>query len=267
MRLILCLILLTVVATASAAGAGKGSPHQFIDQSIITFPKSPGPYRLVHVDYDPAHFADGVDLDYSRSDLPGLQLDIYVYPRGRADDNKAVTDAMAEIETEIRAIEQQNTYSQVHFNDAVEFDLASAPPAPNRTIGRKRALTMAVAGTPSQSLAYVFYRNLFLISARATAPVVVVSSADFNGVVDQAVRDLVPMIDVRNFGTCGNINISVDQKSSGQKSQTETNASQMLGEITRLNLEHCAGNAGSVDTKPLKGYAQKTIVYPVGTWK
>jgi len=265
MRPILCFILLIFVPAAFAATAGKGTPHQFVDQSIVTYPKSPGPYRLVHDDYDPAHYADGVSLDYTRSDLPGLRLSIYVYPRGRAVDTQAVADAMTEIESEIRAIEQRKTYSHLQFGNAVDFDVA-APPSPAPTVGLKRALTMTVDGTPSQSLAYVFYRNLFLISVRATAPAAAASPADFTAVVDQAVRDLVPIMDIRNFGTCGNINISVEEKSADQKQRTEANAKQMLLEIGRLDREHCAGNAGSVDTRPPKGYAQKIIVYPAGTW-
>jgi len=265
MRLILCFFVLIFLPTAAALAAGKGTSGQFLDQSIITYPKSPGPYRLIRNDYDPAHFSDGVSLVYTRTDLPGLQLNIYVYPRGRAEESQAVTGAMAEIETEIRAIEQQKTYSQLHFSPAVNFDVA-LPPSPTKIAGRKRALTMTVEGTPSQSLAYVFYRNLFLISVRATAPAAAVSAADFNAVVNHAVQDLVPTVDIRNFGTCGNINISVDQNPSGPNQPGETNASQMAREIARLNREHCASNAGSVNTKPPKGYAQKTIVYPAGNW-
>jgi hypothetical protein len=269
MRLIFCLALLTILPAASAAPADPGKPRQFIDQTIITYSKSIGPYRLIGADYDPAHVANGVSLGYTRTDVPGLQLNIYVYPRGRADESKAVAGAMTEIEAEIRAMERQKAYTNLQFKDASTFAV-TAPDSRKphgKNVGRKRALALTVQGTPEQSLAYAFYRNLFLISVRATTPTATASPADFNAVIDQAVQDLVPTIDIRNFGVCGNINISVDANSGKADQQSLANATQMVDEIARLDSEHCAGKAGTADSKPPKGWAQKLIVYPTGTWK
>ena len=205
MRLMLCLVLLALVPIASAATKSDAPPSQFIDQSIVTYPTSLGHYSLVKESYDPADVANGVSLNYELADAPReLKFDIYIYPLGRVDTTKAVTDAMVEIEGEIRTLEQRKSYADLKFDDAIPFDV-DAPPlnvakaegkngviiiksspdatkpmdkdlsetlqlltSTTKTTGRKRTLTLTSNGIPSESLAYVFYRNLFLISVRAT---------------------------------------------------------------------------------------------------
>ncbi|HEY2345081.1 MAG TPA: hypothetical protein VGH80_04275 [Xanthomonadaceae bacterium] len=318
MRLILVLALSALSAATSAADDPKQAPRQFIEESIVTYPTALGSYTLGKDDYDPARIAEGVSLNYRLADAPdSVKFDIYVYPLGRVDTAKAVTDAMVEIEGEIRTAEQRKLYSDVKFGgDAVPFDVAEPAPSlfkpdgrknasdaspandaaspaastatasdpraqalidvlhatqpPTRTVGRKRALTMKREGTPCQSLAYVFYRNLFLISVRASTPVDTMPNDRFNALVDRAVQDLVPAMDIRNFGDCGVMYISVDHASGDQdkdKDKRATNvATQLVSQMGRVLREGCSNKPGP-KAVATPDHGQQALVYPPQFWK
>jgi hypothetical protein len=308
MRLILCLALSGLATVTPAATKSGGPTSQFIDKSIVTYPTALGHYSLVKESYDPANVPNGVSLHYNLADAPPeLTFDIYVYPLGRVDTTKAVTDATVEMEGEIRTLEQQKIYADLKFDDAVEFDVVEPPSsilksddkkdaasgdapeaaasaaepdsdtraivdaarssAPSTsTTGRKHALALTVRGMPSESLAYVFYRNLFLISVRATAPTSALPADKFNALVDHAVQDLVPTMDIQNFGDCGTMYISVDEKSTDKDKDALAGAIQLVREMGRIQRENCANKPGP-DTAPPAGHAQETIVYPAGFWK
>lgn len=148
--------------------------------------------------------------------------------------------------------------------EIIEAALSSA--LATKTTGRKRALTLTVRGTPSESLAYVFYRNLFLISVRATLPTSVLPADKFNALVDRAVQELVPTIDVQNFGDCGTIYVSVDEKAVDKNKDAKAGAIQLIRGVGRVARENCANKPGP-DTEPPASHAQQTIVYPPGFWK
>ena len=309
MRLTLCITLLAFAHTALAAPKSDSTAGQFIDKSIVTYPKSLGQYSLTRDFYDPTQPANGVSLRYELPDAPpDLAFDIFVYPLGRVDTPKAVTDAAVEMEGEIRALEQQKIYSDLKFDAAVPIDvtvppssmvksddkanatspvangptetssarpdsgaraivdaaIASAPPT--MTTGRKRALTMTRRGTPSESLAYLFYRNLFLISVRATVPSSTLPSGRFNALVDRAVQDLVPTIDIQNFGKCATIYVDVGDKSADKEKETVAGAVELVRGVNRVLRENCSNEPGP-DTAPVTGRDKQTIVYPAGFWK
>ncbi len=308
MRLMYFLALLALVPIASAATKSDDPHSQFIDKSIVTYPTSLGNYSLAKESYDPANVANGVSLKYDLADAPHeLAFDIYVYPLGRADTDKAVDDAMVEMEGEIRALEQKKIYTDLKFKDAVAFEIAVPPPSmrksddkkdavssdapvpdkpldamdsntrsiveaaraadpPKKSTGRKRALTLTADGMPRESLAYVFYRNLFLISVRATASIDALPTDKFNAVVDRAVQDLVPAMDIQNFGDCGTIHVFVDDKAVDKDKDALAGAVQLIRETGRIWRENCANKPGP-NTAPSAKHAQKTIVYPAGLWK
>ncbi|MDI1251711.1 hypothetical protein [Thermomonas sp.] len=54
-----------------------------------------------------------------------------------------------------------------------------------------------------QSIGYAFYRNLFLITVRFSSPVAGLSPERFEAMGDEAVRVLVPGIDIQNFAEKG----------------------------------------------------------------
>jgi hypothetical protein len=145
-------------------------------------------------------------------------------------------------------------------------DAAHAAESPTKTTGRKRALTMTVSGTPQQSLASVFYRNLFLISVRATVPVSAMPADRFNVVVDRAVQDLVPTMDVQNFGTCGAIHVSVNKNPVDKDKDALAGAVQIVREVGRIRRENCASKPAP-ESGPPAGHSRQTIIYPAGVWK
>ena len=90
----------------------------------------------------------------------------------------------------------------------------------------------------------------------------------FNAVVDRAVQDLVPTMDIHNFGDCGTMTILVDRKSLDKDKDKDTKAyaNQLMRELVRITRENCSVKLDP-DTAPPADHAQQTIVYPAGLWK
>ncbi len=88
----------------------------------------------------------------------------------------------------------------------------------------------------------------------------------FNALVDRAVQDLVPTMDIQNFGNCGTMYISVDEKSADKDKDGKAGAIHLIRDLGRIARENCANKSGPDTTLPA-GHAQQTIVYPAGFWK
>ena len=199
---------------------------------------------------------------------------------------------MGEVESAIR---DYQAYTKVEFGSAVEFSVRApeygtfdsgktvtpssaatdAEPAqlvraltpPTATAGQKRSISFDVQDRgPSRSLAYVFYRNLFLFKVRATVLAAEMSEADFNAMVDLAVQTLLPAIEVDNFGTCGNITVALPEKTAGKQADAGDGALQIATGMGRVRRESCAASEAA-DPTLRANYARETIVYPAGTWK
>lgn len=312
MRLPLCCLLLAFASPALAtvpAATSAAEREQFIDQTVITYPQTMGTYTLNAALYDPARIPDGVSLSYRLADAPpGLQFNIFVYPLGRTEEATAVTDAIKEIEGEIRTMEQRGNYRDVNFGDAVDFAVPAgshqgasdagagkgasqdkdrlAPPTnrppgkpldpafaealkslalPEVLKGSKRPLSLTMENIPSQSLAYAFYRHLFLISVRATAPAGAMPSASFETLVDRAVKDLVPAMQIENYGSCGSMVVTLDHHSGNKDADAQQGAAELMRELGRIQREGCANKPGPATPTPA-GSERQTIVYPAGTW-
>ena len=136
---------------------------------------------------------------------------------------------------------------------------------PTITTGRRLAISFVSHDKARRSLAYVFYRNLFLFKVRATVPADEMGEDVFNAAIDRAVQALVPAIEVHNFGTCGTIHVSVDKDTGNKEQDAENGALELAAGMGRIQRESCA-SSDAPDSKAGANTGQETIVFPPDTW-
>lgn len=230
-----------------------------------------------------------------------LLLSVFVYPLGRMDEQAAVTRQLDDIEQQLQAAVAQGTYSDVVAGERAPFEVvrpASAlarddgeeerdidvVPKPALAIepadgtdpflaalaevgasttsrGQRQSYTFKLRGTPVRSLGYVFYRHLFAFKVRVTAPEDSMDQATFEALADTAARNLVPRIQVVNYGQCGEITIAPTEGKTGD------GAVALIRGVARVQAENCASSPAAAPHKPARGVRQVEIVYPEGTWR
>ena len=295
LRTRLSLLLPLLLCAALPAHASKAE-RPLIERTVIAYPKAIGAYTLDAANYDPANVSSGLWLRYAVADAP-LRLDVYVYPLGRGDRDQALATGMTEIEEAIRGFERRGDYREVHFGAITGFsvpwtDAAPVPAAaveaadsdpaqkddeaanailalvgetgpPATVSGRRRGLQLVHDGEPLQSLAYLFYRQLYLVKVRASAPLAAGSQPAFEAAVDRAVTTLVPALRIANDGGCGDSQINVPSDGTG-KQQSDALLRGLGETMARLEREGC----GDFDKATLPaGYATQEIRFPADAWK
>lgn len=282
---------LALAGPACAEDAAKPAP--FIARSLVRFPVDEPGYRLVKAETMPGRPDYGVSLRYDVADAPGLRLDLYVYPLGRVPAARALEIGLKDVEGGIRAKVADGTYGDARFETPTVFDLTppeapstpatpADPPKPDsdearvlatlarlkaadRSLeGRRQAITLVHKGQDEQSLAYLFYRYLFLVKVRASTSSAVVPPANFAEAVDAAVTRLVPRIEVVNVGGCGNIVIHKPRAEDDKAMQAEM-TQELLGEAERVRREGCVTRPEAID--PAGPMQERMLEYPEGTWK
>lgn len=149
-------------------------------------------------------------------------------------------------------------------DDALAAVQATA--APTTTTGRKLKISFSYKGEPKQSLGYAFYRNLFLITVRFTSPAAGLSPEKFEAMGDEAVRVLVPRIDVQNFGTCGTMVVNLPETEAPNEDADRSGALSLIGAMGRIARENCAASEGDHPAPVPADKSRKELIYPVGTW-
>ena len=139
--------------------------------------------------------------------------------------------------------------------------------APPQTTGRRQAFDMRYKGVPTRSVGYVFYRNLFNIKLRVSVPADKMDAPAFNAAADAAAKVLVPLVDIQNFGDCGNITISLPTDSGKSKDEDANDTAKLLmRELGRVQRENCASSQGRKQQAVPEGYERTEIVYPPEIW-
>lgn len=136
---------------ASGAAHAKKAPkadaaQQFIDRTLVDYPRRLGDDVLAEAVYDPADFALGVTLNYTVQALPEARFSLYVYPRGRMPAAQSIAASLGEIRTAVDYYGQQGHYTQVAWGDSVAVDLA-LPPDPAE--GAPRGAAVLSVRSPS----------------------------------------------------------------------------------------------------------------------
>ena len=314
MRRDLILALMFLAAPAMAAAPAQEGATQFLDKTLVTYPRQVQGYTLKSDQYDPEHLLAGVSLNYRVPGMPeGSALTIFVFPQGRSDQEVGLKRALADITGGVSAQQQNNVYQNVEFGEVEEFTVAAPPAsvmgtadeagrdqpvvisndvgmpspadvstaldggdsiaaavkaaaAPTTTSGRKLKISFLHGGEPKQSLGYAFYRNLFLITARFTAPAAGLSPERFEAIGDEAVRALVPRIDIQNFGTCGIMVLNLPEAEVPDEDADHKGALALITEMGRIAQENGAESEGDHPTPVPADQARKELVYPADTW-
>jgi hypothetical protein len=242
-----------------------------VDKSIVTVPKSVGQFTLENATYDPAKPKQGVEAVYT---FPGASKEVRIrvsaafvgrppvekpdpdeadYLRNKRYDEAVNLLANADLgQLKSRTTDLKVGRAQEVFLERTPSFLVKPPARPNGTSrGVAHVTQFTMDGKAYTGLTTVFYRDLFNISVRVFIPgteqaqVAAVPFAD-------AVRKIVPLVDVRNFGPCGDI-----EPGPGQSGGVYA----MQDNINRVRTESCAKNeAGQMI--PLPAGQRWTIVYP-----
>lgn len=214
-------------ATPPAADDDEAAaPRPFIERSLVLVPERAGALTLadVHV-YERSE--DGIGYRYRHPDFPDVRIDLFVYPRGRADRGFALEEGMAGLRASIDYAVAQGGYTDLTYGDEGPIDLrlvgadgsrlseapAAADDQDDRHLGRRLALQLSIQGEPLDSRAFLFYDALYLIKGRISASPQDLPGEAFDRFADRAMADLVPAVTVRNTGGCAEMTIHVDPES------------------------------------------------------
>lgn len=143
---------------------------------------------------------------------------------------------------------------------------------PRNSHGLRETIQLEHDGVPTRSAAFAFHRHLYLFKLRVSVPASDMAQEDFERVADDAARQLVPRVDVLNFGECGNITLDLPpggkkkQSKAEQEKEASEGAAQLIRGIARIKRDNCAGSPGQA-AKPAEGVERVVVSYPEGTWK
>lgn len=92
---------------------------------------------------------------------------------------------------------------------------------------------------PMRSRGYLFYRHLYYFKARISAAESQIDEAAFSALADRAVRELVPAIQARNIGACGQMTLYIDPSEADENKQAEAMAQSMMDALLSRSESNC----------------------------
>lgn len=294
--------LLALLASTSAVAAKEApEPGQFLDKSIVTLPGSTADYRLADIRYEPEQWMRGVVSRWVVNAAPGeLRLTMFVHPMGRTGEENAVALQTAEVTHFMDEAVKQGVYTDLVVGERQPFAvvapgpslfegnpepagampkpepaiaagddsgaLVAALPSPN-THGQRQSFAFTEKGVPMRSLDYVFYRHLFAFKVRVATPVDSMDETMFAALADTAVRKLVPRVDVRNYGQCGNLALPGPDTGAGDKAAPKPSGQPLILALARIRADNCAVAEDAKSAGESGGERRIEIVYPPDTWR
>lgn len=176
----------------------------FITSTAIDFPQTLANARLVnHIAY--GDLADGIDVIYRLNDLPEATFDVFVYPAGRMPARQALDRGQQVFIATLEAAREQGGYAEVDVEGEDAFDIALADGRPLPGIRTRIATRERADSEPLVSRGFLFYRHFYYIKFRVTVPASDATRLD--GLLDAAVREIVPRIASRSRGQCLQIGV------------------------------------------------------------
>lgn len=274
-------LLAFVAACTVAACAGTptrdmvqapGPPERpFIERSLVLAPERVGAFTLVAMgDFEGSPQA-GVSMRYQHDDVSEVVLDLFVYPMGRIERERALEFGMRTTRDDINRAVSQGAYSDVDYADEQAFDLrtvgddGSAGPVgeDGPDLGRRQALRYVRKEGPMDSLIFMFHRGLFLTKGRLSALPEQLPQENFDRFANHAMATLVPAIEVRSTGGCSSHSIYVDPKLEDDAMQA-----QLLAGVERTaRLQKEENCADKLDTTLPEGMRGQVLVFPPEMWR
>jgi hypothetical protein len=209
-------ISLATLAGGAFALEAPPAPKSAIDKSIVVLPEKAGIFVHERSRVGTPEVPDGVDADYG---APGKRGDpwirIRVVPNGRVEEASSVAAQALALEQYMRSMRA--------FVDLQA--LAAAPisvEAPSRgslyensrggvtrgwkfpvSVGSRQSFTyMDRDGQQTRQAGLVFHRQLADIEVSVRVAAEDMGQAEFDTFADEAARQIVPKLDIRNFGRC-----------------------------------------------------------------
>ncbi len=212
------LLTVSLVAALAASASLEAPPpvEKVLDKSIVVLPPKAGIFVHERSRVGTPEVPEGVVADYGAPGKPGDPwISVRVVPNGRVDEANSVAAQALALEQYMRS-----------FPAFVNLLALSAAPisveAPkrgslyaNRRLGVTRGMKFPISVGSRQSFTYmdrdgqqtrhaglVFHRQLADIEVRVRVAVEDMGQAEFDALADDAARQIVPKIDIRNFGRC-----------------------------------------------------------------
>lgn len=282
------------------ATSAEPAARAFMESSLVLVPETVGEFRLVSSNDYPGHPEWGAGMRYAHPDFPDVLVDLYVFPVGRTDSGDALDSGMAQFRGELSAMTDQGRYTDLAYGDETAFNLASigadgrvespdpspgkgpdeaaAPPDDEQEIlaaiagveasldpavGRKLPLRFARDGEPLDSVAYLFYRGLYLYKGRVSTSARAMPQDSFDRFANHAMARLVPAVAVRSTGGCHQTTISVNPDASPEQMQTQL----MLGAAESLARSENEGCAERLDPTVPSGHRGIRLEFPPSMWR
>lgn len=263
---------LAIAATLLLAcgGAAADETRPFIERSLVIAPEHIDGFSMVHMRDFEGHPEAGVGLRYQHDDMPEVLIDLFVFPIGRIENERALDYGMRTARQEINATAERGAYSDVEFEDEQPFDLrtlavdgsAGAVGAPGPDVGRRQYLKYVREEGPADSLIFMFHRGLFLAKGRATALPTIVPKEIFDRVTNLAVATVVPAIEVRSTGGCSHREIGIDASLEGEALQAQL-MNRLLESQRQAEEENCQP---TLDETVPAGRRGQLLVFPPEMW-
>lgn len=285
------------VKIETSSSPTQGDDPSFIEKSLVLAPERVAGFELREATDYPGRPLLGVGLNYVHADLPEMTLHLFVYPIGRVPREQALARVMQEVREGIDVRLGQSADGRVDYGEEASLDLtrveedgslrpqsapaAVSPPADEdedaRVLavfaqadaalspqqGRELPLQLAFDGRSMDSVAFAFYRGLYVFKGRATVDVGVVPAETLHRAARRAMAVLVPAVEVRNTGSCTQLGIEVDTQA-GDEAMQDQLLRGMAASHLRSQLENCTA---TLDATVPPGMRALPLEFPPGTWQ
>ena len=258
-------------ASQPAPPAAVAEARPFIERSLVIAPEHIDGFSMVHMRDFQGRPDAGVGLRYQHDELPEVLIDLFIYPVGRLERERALEHGMRTTRQEINATAERGAYSALEFDDEQAFDLrtlavdgsAGAVGAPGPDVGRRQFFRYSREEGPADSLIFMFHRGLFLAKGRASALPEVVPKEIFDRVANLAMAAIVPAIEVRSTGGCSARTIDVDATLEGEALQAQL-MNRLLESQRQAEEENCLP---TLDETVPAGRRGQLLVFPPSLWQ
>lgn len=250
------LLCIAVLATGPALAA-----QRLLEKSIVTLPKTAQGFAFESADFDPAQPLGGVIARFGKPDLPkDVAFRVHVMPVGRGAEADAVALIAKSFQADMAKVPQyegvkpgqpQRTTVDGRASFLVAPGASNVPPLPSS--GIVQSFTFTFNGEPQTMAATTFYRHLFGIRVTVLGPSAAMDVQKYGHLVLSAANAIVPQIDIRNFGACGDISVPPN---------TPDAPGAMVEKIKAARRDNCSTSEQKQAVPPPAGGMIYTLAYP-----
>lgn len=276
-------------ADPAHGGSDAAPARPFIERSLVIVPEQAGKFVLQGMKDFPGQPGAGIHVRYRHEDVPGVRLDLFVYPAGRVEPERVLDSAMVELRQSLQHAVDKGSYSNLEIIAEGPFDLRRVDsdgsllpegeaPAPGQEIdpaallaevagiadyrlGRRLEARLSMGDEALDSRGYVFYRGLYLVKGRVSASAKVLPGEALDRFAHHAMATLVPVMATRSTGGCHHSEIVIDPDA---PDVADVLREKLVASSARAEQEQCAP---ALDETIPEGHRAMPLVYPPDAWK